>query len=184
MMIGMNGRLASAFTRFATSMPSITGIITSSRIRSGGAAAMRSSACWPFVAVSVRKPRASSRACRSSTLSWWSSTMRMRACLIPIATPEEPLDLRHDRARLARLREIAVAAHLHRLLPVRREGVGGERDDGDPAGLGVVLEHLRCLPPVDDRDRDVHQDQVRLLAARLRDPLFPVEGLRSEERRV
>ena len=44
--------------------PSMPGIITSSRTRSGGAAATRSSASSPFAAVSVTKPRLSSSCSR------------------------------------------------------------------------------------------------------------------------
>ena len=60
---------------------------------------------------------------------------------------------------------------------VRGEGVGGERDDRDVTRDRIVLEDLRGLPAVDDRDGDVHQDQVGLLGVRLRDPLLPVERL-------
>src|SRR5215204_2861847 len=97
---------------------------------------------------------------------------------ITAGAPEEALYLGHDRARLARLRQVAVAPHLHRLLPVARQRVRRQRDDRDLVRGRVVLEHLRRLPAVDDRDGDVHQDQVGLLRARLRDPLLTVQGLR------
>src|SRR5256885_418912 len=88
---------------------------------------------------------------------------------------EEALDLGDDGAWLARLGQIAVASHLHRLLPIRREGVRRQRDDRDVARHGIVLEHLRRFPAVDDRDGDVHEDQVGLLGARLGYSLFAVQ---------
>jgi hypothetical protein len=55
--------------------------------------------------------------------------------------------------------------------------VRGERDNGNVLGIGIPLEHLRRLPPIDDRDGDVHQDQVRLLGTRFRDAFLTVECL-------
>src|SRR5690348_12931235 len=175
MMIGMNGRSPFPLMRRATSMPSMAGIITSRRMRSGGASATEVSAAAPSRASVVSYPHDSRRARRSSTLSSWSSTMRMRADASPspcIVLSEEALDFGYHGARFARLREIPVAPHLHRLLAIGRERVRRERDDGDRTRLGVVLQHLRRLPAVDDRDRDVHQDQIRALRARLRDPFL------------
>src|SRR5687767_5559240 len=174
MMIGMNGSLSSPLMRRATSCPSIRGIMTSRRIRSGGEAATLASACSPSLAESVAYPQASRRARRTSTLSSWSSTIRIRyvrslSSGCDILLSEEPLDFRHHGARLARLREVSIASDLHRLLAVGRERVRGQRDDRDVARLGVVLEHLRRFPSVDDRDGDVHQDEVGLLRAGLRD---------------
>ena len=53
-MIGMYGSVLSPLIRFATSFPSIFGIITSSRIRSGGDCATSFSAVSPSAAVMVR----------------------------------------------------------------------------------------------------------------------------------
>src|SRR5215218_9861109 len=92
----------------------------------------------------------------------------------PIVAPEEPLDLGHYGSWLAWLREISVATDFHGLLTVRCQGVGGQRDDGDGVGRGIVLEHLRCFPPVNDRNGDVHQDQVGLLGPGLTDALLAI----------
>ena len=54
MMIGMNGRDGFPLTRRATSMPSICGIMTSSRIRSGGDSSIFANASAPSPAVCVR----------------------------------------------------------------------------------------------------------------------------------
>src|ERR687896_2581652 len=116
----------------------------------------------------------------TSTLSSWSSTMRIRRAAAPLAAivlPEKLLDLAHNRLGLARLGEVAVAPDLHRFLPVRRESVRGEGDDGNVLRVGIALEHLRGFPPVNDGNGDIHQDQVGLLGARLCDPFLTVEGL-------
>src|SRR6476660_966741 len=88
---------------------------------------------------------------------------------------EEALHFGDDGPRLAGLGQIAVAPHFHRLLAIGCEGVRGERDDRDVARHRIVLQHLGRLPSVDDRDGDVHQDQVGLFGARLRDALLAVQ---------
>src|SRR4051812_42506050 len=94
-----------------------------------------------------------------------------------IDLPEEALDFGHDRARLTRFCEVAVASHFHRLLAIRRKRVGGQSNDRYRPRLRVVLEDLRRLPAVNDGDRDVHQDEVRLLGPCLGDTFLAVEGL-------
>src|SRR6476661_4731541 len=190
MMIGMKGSERFALTRRATSMPLTSGIITSSRIRSGGCFSTYRSAAAPSCTASVRYPQLSSRTFRTSMLSSWSSTTRMRdwdsgrssgsgsapstrvssAGILGGVLPEEPLHFGDHRAWLAGLGEIPVAADLHRLLAVGGEGVRRQRDDGDVARHRIVLEDLRGLPAVDDRDRDVHQDQVGALGTCFGDP--------------
>src|ERR1700694_1341508 len=166
MITGMNGssfRAVFAFSRRTTSMPSIFGIMTSSRIRSGHHRSTVASASSRSFAPCTSYPRASRRARRSSMLSSWSSTMRiLYSGLRSIILAEEPLHLRDDCPRLARLGEVAVAADLHRLLAIGCKSVRGQRDNGNPLCRRIVLQHLRRLPAIDDRDGDVHQDQVRL----------------------
>src|SRR4029078_2134649 len=96
---------------------------------------------------------------------------------LSIIFSEEALNLRYHRPRLAGLREISVASHLHRLLASRREGVCGQRDDRDLSRLRIVLQDLRCFPTIDHRDRDVHENQIRMLASRLRNAFFSVQRL-------
>src|ERR1700720_1061192 len=120
-----------ALRRRTTSMPSIFGIITSRRIRSGQERSTASKAACPSLAPSTTYPRASSRARSSSILSSWSSTTRIRP-LRSIVLAEESLHLRDNGSRLTGLGEVSIAADLHRLLAIGRECVGGERDDGDP----------------------------------------------------
>src|SRR3712207_3217327 len=184
MMIGMNGRSRFAFIRRATSKPSTFGIMTSRRTRSGGSASTAASAASPSRSAAVRKPHASSRIRSSSTLSSWSSTIRTRAELSAgsvdsgaIAPAQEALNLRDDGARLARLRQVPVAPDLHRLLAVGGEGVRRQRDDRDVLRRGIMLEDLRRLPPVDDGNRDVHQDEVRTFGPGFRDAFLAVQRL-------
>ena len=69
-MIGMKGRLASALSCRHTSMPSIFGIITSSRMRSGRCSRAIASASSPSAACEQarsRAPRAASPGCRGSS---------------------------------------------------------------------------------------------------------------------
>src|SRR5688572_15231253 len=111
-------------------------------------------------------------------LSSWSSTMRMHAAPSrSIALPEKALDFRDDRTRLARLREVAVAPDFHRLLAIGRQGMRRQRNDRDLVGGRILLEDLRRFPAIDDRDGDVHEDQVGLLRPCFRDPLLAVQRL-------
>ena len=41
-----------------------------------------------------------------------------------------------------------------------------------------MLQHLRGLPAVDDGNGDVHQDQIGLFGARLRDAFLAIQRLR------
>ena len=67
------------FSRRQTSKPSMSGIMTSSRMMSHSARAQISSASAPLVAVSTSKYSADSRASSSLTLAGTSSTTRIRA---------------------------------------------------------------------------------------------------------
>src|SRR5437868_8191909 len=183
MMIGMNGislYAILAFSRRATSMPSILGIITSSRIKSGQTLSTISSAAWPSVAPSTSYPRASRRARRSSILSSWSSTTRMRGFLLrSIVFAEESLDFSDDRPRLAWLGEVSIAADFHRLLAVRREGVRGQRDNWNGLRGRIVLEHLGRVPAIDNGTRDIHQDQIRFFCPSLCYSLLAIQCFRD-----
>src|ERR1700741_4489205 len=95
-------------------------------------------------------------------LSSWSSTMRMRYFLLrSIVFAEESLDFSDDRSRLTGLGEVSITADFHCLLPVRGEGMRCQRDYRNRLRGRIVFEHLGCLPAVDDRDGDIHEDQIR-----------------------
>src|SRR6266480_376252 len=111
-------------------------------------------------------------------LSSWSSTTRiLYFSLRSIVFAEESLHLRDYGSRLTWLREVSVAADLHRLLAIGGEGVRGQRDDRNPFRRGIVLQNLGCLPAVDDRDGDIHQDQVRLFRPGFCDSFLSVQCL-------
>jgi cytidylate kinase len=55
--------------------------------------------------------------------------------------------------------------------------MGGESDDWDVASDGIVFEDLGCLPAVDHRDGDIHQDEIGLFGARLGDSLLSYKKL-------
>ena len=76
---GMKCVAGLAFSRRQTSKPSMSGIITSSRMMSHSARAQIASASAPLAAVSTSKYSADSRASRSFTLAGISSTTRIRA---------------------------------------------------------------------------------------------------------
>src|SRR5687768_12601797 len=109
-------------------------------------------------------------------LSSWSSTTRIRFFLRSIVLAEESLHFGDDRSRLARFGEVSVAAHFHRLLTVRRQCVRRECDDRNHPRRWIVLQDLCRFPSVDDRDGDVHQDQVGLFRPRLGDTLLSVQS--------
>src|SRR5258707_9518674 len=68
-----------------------------------------------------------------------------------------------------------VAPRRHRLLPVARHGVRGQRDHRDRAGLGGRLDPAGRLPAVQARQAHVHQDEGGRLRARHRHPLLAVD---------
>src|SRR6185312_9874267 len=182
MMIGMNGSDGSALMRRATSLPSTRGIITSSTMTSGGESATIFSASAPSHAHSVTYPVASNRTRSTSRLSSLSSTIRTRGARRTspsIASANESLHLAHDRLGLARLCEITVASDFHGFLAIRRQRMRGERDDRNATRFRIALEHLRRFPAVDHRNRNVHQDQIGLLCARLGDAFLAVQCLRD-----
>jgi len=57
--------------------------------------------------------------------------------------------------------------------------MSSQRDDRDVVRRGIVLEHLRRFPPVDDRNGNVHQNEVGLFCPRLADAFFPVQRFRD-----
>src|SRR5207247_9597342 len=57
-----------------------------------------------------------------------------------------------------------VAPRRKRLFAFAGEPMGGERDDGDVAGLRIALESPRGLPAVHNRHFKVHQDDIGAVA--------------------
>ena len=82
MMTGICWVAGLALMRLQTSMPSMPGIITSSKIMSGLLRCTASRASTPFIAVTTSKYSAESFASSSRTLARISSTTRMRAVIL------------------------------------------------------------------------------------------------------
>src|SRR4051812_46948810 len=95
-------------------------------------------------------------------LSSWSSTTRIRGFLRSIVFAEEALNFSDHGSPLAWLGEVSIARDFQGFLSVGREGVCGERDARDRFGRSIVRQYLRRPPGINDRDRDIHQDQIGL----------------------
>src|SRR5665213_254186 len=180
MMTGMNGSDSSPLMRRTTSNPSIFGIITGSRMRSRcGADNTRSSPTSPSAASSTIYPRASSRARSSWILSALSSTTSMRlGASSGIGPTKEPLYLGDNCAGLTRFGQVSVTSYFHGLLSVGSQGMRSERNYWNVPCCRVVFEHLRRLPAVNHRYRDIHEDQIGLLGASFRYALLSVQSLK------
>src|SRR5215471_11065158 len=76
------------------------------------------------------------------------------------------LDLGQELARAEGLRHVVVAAGEPRLLLVTAQRIGRDHDDGDRLEIGIGLDTPRRLVAVEQRQLDIHEDQVG--AARLR----------------
>src|SRR3954454_4065340 len=146
-------------SRRHTSKPSMSGIITSSRMMSHSARAEIASASAPFAAVSTSKYSADSRASNNFTLAAISSTTRTRADTETLLSDKTPYRFNKfaDRDRLG---EIGFAAAFADALLVALHRKGGDRDHGNRAQLRIVLDPARHLEPRDLRQLDVHQDQI------------------------
>src|SRR4051812_49017198 len=156
---GMKCVAGLAFSRRQTSKPSMSGIITSSRMMSHSARAQIASASAPLHAVSTSKYSADSRASRSFTLAAISSTTKIRADIKTLLADKTPNRFYKfaDRNRLGKIRLAAALADAF-LVALHRER--RHRDHRNGAQFRIVLDPARHLEPGDLRQLDVHQDQV------------------------
>src|SRR5947199_1497682 len=147
------------FSRRHTSKPSISGIITSSRMMSHSARAQISSASEPLAAVSTSKYSADSRASRSFTLAGISSTTRIRADIKTLLADKTPNRFYKfaDRDRLGKIRLAAAFADAL-LVTLHRERRHSDHRNG--AKLRIVLDPAGDLEAGALRQLDIHQDQV------------------------
>src|SRR3954470_17861271 len=166
------------FSRRHTSNPSMSGIITSSRMMSHSARAEIASASAPLQAVSTSKYSADSRASRSFTLAAISSTTRIRAdteILLPDKTP----DGFNEFADRDRLRQIGLAAALADAFLVALHRERRYRDDRNAAQFRIVLDPARYLQTRNLRQLDIHQDQIGPKLAHQIERLEAVAGARG-----
>src|SRR5690606_18152445 len=83
---------------------------------------------------------------------------------------EEMADLLQQPLKLDRLGIKVIAARRERPLPLPLQRMGGEGDDRNGLRLRAGFQQARRLPPVHDRQAEVHQDQCRPLAPCRLDP--------------
>src|SRR6476646_1627050 len=141
-------------SRRQTSKPSISGIITSSRMMSHSA-----SASPPLDAVSTSKYSADSRASSNLTLAGTSSTTRIRAD-IQIPLPDKSPNGFNEFADRDRLRQIRLAAAFADPLLVALHRERRHRDHRDRAQRRIVLDPARHFEAGHLRELDIHQDEI------------------------
>src|SRR5947209_724165 len=147
------------FKRRHTSKPSMSGIITSSKMMSHSARAQIASASAPLAAVSTSKYSADSRASSSFTLAGMSSTTRTRADIKTLLTDKAPNRFNKFADR-DRLRQIRLAAALADAFLVALHRERRHRHHRNGAQLRIVLDPAGDLQSGHLRQLDVHQDQI------------------------
>src|SRR5260221_2323061 len=178
MTTGICAVVGSALSRRQTSKPSISGIMTARRTRSGSSARHRRSAEAPSAALRTSKYSLASLAPSSLTLTSTSSTTRMRAD-IEAASAQKALDRLEEIGDGNRLGDIGLAAALANLLLVALHGEGGDGDDRNRAQLVVFLDPFRHLQPRYLGQLDIHQDQVGTMRTGDLERLHAVLGLQG-----
>src|ERR1700754_4512968 len=156
---GMKCVAGLAFSRRHTSKPSMSGIITSSRMMSHSARAQIASASAPLHAVSTSKYSADSRASSSFTLAAISSTTKIRADIKTLLADKTPNRFYKfaDRDRLGKIRLAAAFADAF-LVALHRER--RDRDHRNGTQLRIVLDPAGYFETGHLRQLDIHQDQV------------------------
>src|SRR5690242_2682580 len=167
------------FRRRQTSKPSMSGIMTSSRMMSHSARSHIFSASAPLAAVSTSKYSADSRASSSFTLAGTSSTTRIRADTEVNSLPDKSTHRLDELADRDRLGQIGFAAALADALLVALHGKGGDGDHGNGAQFRIILDPARDLEAGDLRQLDVHQDQIGAQLAHEIERLVAVAGARG-----
>src|SRR5687767_9903614 len=113
----------------------------------------------PLAAESVLYPASASSCSSRSRFAGSSSTIR----IVALSAAKVPLQLLVENIFIDRLGHEVVAAALPRALLVAAHGVRRQYDDRDFRGLRVLLEAPCRLPAVHARQREVHEDEVRLV---------------------
>src|ERR1700690_1927537 len=160
MTTGMKWVAGLDFSRRQTSKPSMSGIMTSSRMMSHSARAQMASASAPLDAVRTSKYSAESRASNSLTLAGTSSTTRIRADISPLLSDEssDGFNKLADRYRLGQIGFASAFADAF-LVTLHRER--RDRDDRDRAQFRIILDPPRHFEAGHLRKLDIHQDEIR-----------------------
>src|SRR6185437_7871232 len=175
---GMSVVRASALSRRQTSNPSMRGIMTSSRMRSGRSSWAMRNAPSPSLAVSTLKYSLASLASRSLTFTSTSSTTRMRADIRGYSIQEagDSLEEIGDRNRLG---DVRLASALADLLFVTLHREGGHRDYRNGAQFFVFFDPFGDLEAGHLGQLDIHQYQVRMVLARQLQRFHAIFGLQN-----
>src|SRR5215470_14692105 len=184
-MTGMKGSAASPLSCLRTEMPSSFGIMMSSRTRSGSSSRARPSASSPSTALMTSYPCAVSRTRSTSKFVRLSSTTNIRGGVrkrqLPSASPQEFAHFGENDARAERLGEIAVASRRQRLGIVAGQGIGRDGDDRDVPQFRICFDRTGRLIAVDDRQLNIHENEVGSGLRCHCNSLFPINGLQYLE---
>src|SRR6185437_15422984 len=148
------------FSRRQTSKPSISGIMTSSRMISHSARAQMSSASAPLLAVRTSKYSAERRASNSLTLAGTSSTTRTRADT-ELSLPHKPSDGLDELADRNRLGQISLATAFADAFFIAFHREGGDRDHRDRPQFRIVFDPFGHLEAGYLRQLNIHEDEIR-----------------------
>src|SRR5215469_326787 len=175
---GMSAVRASALSRRQTSKPSMRGIMTSSRMRSGRSSCAMRKAPSPSFAASTLKYSLASLASSSLTFTSTSSTTRMRADMPNYSVQEAGNSLEEigDRDRLG---DVRLAPAFADLLFVALHREGGHCDHRNGAQLFVFLDPFGDLEAGHLGQLDIHQNQIRMMLARQLQRFHAVFGLQN-----
>src|SRR3984893_3533979 len=184
-MTGMKGSVGSPLSCLRTEMPSSLGIMMSSRTRSGSSSRARRSASSPSTAVTTSYPCALSRTRSTSKFVRLSSATSIRGGVrkrrLPSGSPQAFAHFGEDDARAERLGEIAVASRLQRLRIVAGQRIGRDGADRGVAQVRICFDPTGRLIAVDDRQLNIHENEVRADPRRHCNSLFPIDGLQYLE---
>src|ERR1700730_15183719 len=184
-MTGVKGSAVSPLSCLRTEMPSSFGIMMSSRTRSGSSSRARRSASSPSTAVTTSYPCALSRTRSTSKFVGLSSATSIRGGVrkrrLPSASPQEFAHFGENDARAERFGEIAVASRFQRLRIVAGQGIGRDGDDRDVPQFRICFDSTGRLIAVDDRQLNIHENEVRPDLGCHCNSLFPIDSLQYLE---
>src|SRR5262249_37026663 len=83
---------------------------------------------------------------------------------------------REQRARAVRLGDVSIAARPARLLLVAAQRIGGDHNNRDVHEIWISLEATGRLVAINQRQLDIHENEVWPLAGGKLDRLLPVLG--------
>src|SRR6266478_5027364 len=179
MTTGMKWVAGLDLSRRQTSKPSMSGIITSSRMMSHSAREQICSASSPLDAVRTSKYSADRRASSNLTLAETSSTTRIRADTQTYSLPNKTPYGFNELADRNWLGQIGFAAALADALLVPLHRKCRDRNHRDGTQFRIVLDPACHFEAGDLRELDIHQDQIGAHLAHEIERLETVGGTRG-----